>query len=267
MFISEIEFLKHSKSLGFNLQKTDYQNYLNNYYLFFARYMVLLCENDYNKYNQVAELSYEKAIQILKEGNCKKNISKILICEAPPLSPLNYFYNPSSLWNSSKGRPGLGQAYTTSIFDALFSGLSFSTKQEFLEECAKSGFLLLDLFPFAVTFSKVRKKSVYSKQCVLHFTARIIQFLQDHQGCIMNQESIGFAFGLKNMGEVILSDTTCIKNFNNWQLSNNVTLDPQLPIDAHRGIKVINSSDFLRVCLKRYSLFPNAALLNIAGIR
>lgn len=267
MFLTEREYLKTSQELKLNLTNRDYQTYLNEYYVFFARYLVLLCADGFEKYAQVEELNYEEAINILKLTKCKRRIRSILIGEAPPAIQLNYFYNPSSPWNGLRGRPGRGQSFTTSIFDALFSGLTFPTKLDFLEECANSGFLLLDLFPFTINFSSIRTTRYFSALCASKFISNIIPFLQSRVCCIELDDSLGFAFAFKSSGEIILSDPANVTAFNGWQVSNGIVLDPSLPIDALRITTAANCSRYLRVCLKRYSLVPNSGLLTISGIR
>ena len=266
MFTTEKEYLKIAQELKLNFTNKEYQIYLSEYYVFFARYLVLLCADGYEKYSSVDELNYEEAIKILKVSNCKKRIKSILICEAPPPSPANYFYNPKSSWNSTSGKPGKGQAYTTAVFNALFAGWAFSSKVEFLEECAKSGFLLLDLFPLPVNFSTFRRKRGFDSLCVSQFKVNVLAFLRDKECCIGIDSPLGFAFGLKSSGESILKDASVIAAFNTWQSVAGVILNPPIPIDALKPFTRPDESVYHRVCARRYVLFPIYSLLRTSGI-
>jgi hypothetical protein len=206
----------------------------------------------------------------LEKNKHKPKINKILIGEAPPPVAINYFYNPTSPW-SRTGNPGKGGNYTRSIKNALFPGMAFPTKIDFLIACARNGFLLLDLFPYAMPFSgSIRSTRRYENACISAFggaasyPSNMIAILDSLKDCIKSDLSIAFA--QISFGKIILSDPTCVANFNTWLLTNGKSLNPSGPIDILRSIATPNVSLLLRVCGKRGSFVPIPALLNSAGI-
>lgn len=171
----------------------------------YLRYLYYLCiknaEGDYPV--KITKEEIDKAFQ--NERHCKPRINKILIGEAPPPTYLNYFYNPSPLrWNTITGNPTAGQAWTSAIKNILFPGIAFPDTISFLKACAKSGFLLLDLFPYAINYSGKRTTVKYKNACISAFggTApyphNIINTLTSIKCCL--NEEISIAFALKSFG-------------------------------------------------------------------
>jgi len=227
--------------------------------------------------NYPNELSIEdilNGIELNKGKKCKPRIKKILIGEAPPPNPLNYFYNPSPLrWNAATGNPSRGQSWTSAIKNSLFPGVTFPDTTSFLMACAREGFLLLDLFPYNLNYSGKRGAINYKTACIsafgfgaMPYHHNILNTLNNLICCIENRISIGFA--LKSFGEVIITDAVSVANFNAWCLANGITLNPPGPLEQLRVLPppVPNASDYLRVCGRRYLLSPCTVLLNLAGI-
>jgi hypothetical protein len=216
------------------------------------------------------ELSIEQILAGWKNHEHKPKINKILIGEAPPTVSLNYFYNPLSPWTRS-GNPGSGGNYTRSIKNSLFPGMAFPTKVDFLIACARNGFLLLDLFPYAMPFSGgLRSTRRYANACVSAFggiapyTINVLSFLDSIKYCIKKEFSIGFA--QISFGNIILLNPTCVANFDAWLIANGKNIDPLGPLNVLRPIAIANTSAYLRVCGKRGSFVPIPTLLNYAGI-
>jgi hypothetical protein len=243
-----------------------------NYEIDFMRYIYYMCvleaEGDYP-----IEVSYEVIISALrkKENNCKPRIKKILIGEAPPPTYLNYFYNSDPLrWNPRTGNPTKGQAWTSAIKTALFPGVTFPDTISFLKACAKCGFILLDLFPYNISYSGKRGRRSYSEACISAFGGiapypnNIINSLTALK-CCLNKE-IAIAFAMKSFGEIILNDPGCVANFNIWLNTNGMNLNPPGPIELNRLLPNLYDSSFLRVCGRRYLLAPCSRLLVSAGI-
>jgi hypothetical protein len=145
-----------------------YQDYLTDYHTHFMRYLYYLCimnaEGEYPDEINIDQI--QSVFNTTKEKKCKPRIKKILICEAPPPTSLNYFYNPSPLrWNVISGNPTIGQGWTSAIKNTLFPGMYFPDTVSFLKACAREGFLLLDLFPYATKYSN-RNTSRYRQACI-----------------------------------------------------------------------------------------------------
>jgi len=250
-----------------------FPDYLLDYHVHFMRYIYYMCIMNAQG-NYPNELSIEEILrefEINKEKKCKLKIKKILICEAPPPTVLNYFYNPASPWTAA-GRPGVGgTAFTGAIQTALFGARFFATKLEFLMECAREGFLLLDLFPYAITYP-ARAGTIYRNACISAWGAgpvpypnNILNTLNSLICCIEKRIAIGFA--LKSFGEVIITDAVSVANFNAWCLANGITLNPPGPLDQIRVVPppVPNASNYLRVCGRNGLFGPCPVLLNLAG--
>ena len=244
----------------------------SHYELDYLRYLYYLCimntEGDFP-----IEMSYQELIIGFenKNDNCKKKINKILIGEAPSPNYENYFYNVNSPWNTISGNPSSGQGWTSSIKNALFPKRKFSTKISFLVACAKSGFLLLDLFPYNISYSNLRSRKSYIDACKSAFGGgdpyplNIINTLTKIKCCIKSEISIAFA--MKSFGEIILTDKICVENITNWLTANRITLISCSSIDDLRLIPIKDSSKFLCVCGRRYLFSPCSNLLITAGIR
>jgi hypothetical protein len=251
-----------------------YRDYMRDYHIHFMRYIYYMCimnaKGGYPVKITMAEI--QSAFEKNKGKKCRPKIKKILIGEAPPPIPLNYFYNPSPLrWNVAKGKPTTGQGWTSAIKNALFSKLVFPDTVSFLKACAREGFLLLDLFPYAITYSS-RSSSKYKQACISAWGAgptpyphNIINTLNYLVCCIQKNIAIGFA--LTSFGTIILTDVGAVAAFNAWCLANGITLNPPGPIDQIRLVipPVPNASKYLRICHRRPMLTPCPILLNQAG--
>lgn len=254
-----------------------FPDYLIDYHVHFMRYLYYLCimnaEGEYP-----IEISIDDILRAFDECKSKKckdctpRIKKILIGEAPPPNPLNFFYNPSPVrWNAATGNPTTGQAWTSAIKNALFPGLVFPDTVSFLKACASEGFLLLDLFPYAISYSS-RTSSNYKQACIsawgvgpVPYSHNIINTLNYLACCIQKNITIGFA--LTSFGTIILTDLVAVGAFNAWCLANGITLNPPGPIDQIRLVMppVPNASNYLRICHRRPMLTPCPILLNQAG--
>jgi hypothetical protein len=220
----------------------------------------------------------QNAFEKNKGKKCRPRIKKILIGEAPPPKPHNYFYNPSPLrWNATTGNPTTGQGWTSAIKNTLFPGLVFPDTVSFLKACAREGFLLLDLFPYAISYSKSRgtittPNRFYRAACIsawgagpVSYPHNIINTLNYLVCCIQKNIAIGFA--LTSFGTIILTDLGAVGAFNAWCLANGITLNPPGPINQIRLVMppVPNASNYLRICHRRPMLTPCPILLNLAG--
>jgi hypothetical protein len=250
-----------------------FPDYLLDYHAHFMRYIYYMCiMNAQGNYpNEISIEEILRELEINKGKKCKPKIKKILICEAPPPTIVNYFYNPASPWTAA-GRPGVGgTAFTGAIQTALFGARVFATKLDFLMECAREGFLLLDLFPYAITYT-ARAGTIYRNACISAWGAgpvpypnNILNTLNSLICCIEKRIAIGFA--LKSFGEVIITDAVSVANFNAWCLANGITLNPPGPLEQFRVIPppVPNASNYLRVCGRNGLFGPCPVLLNLAG--
>lgn len=257
-----------------------FPDYLRDYHVHFMRYMYYMCimnaEGEYPV--KMTSKEIQDAFEKNKEKYCKPKIRKILIGEAPPPVLLNYFYNPSPLrWNAAKGEPTKGQGWTSAIKNALFPGMVFPDTVSFLKACAREGFLLIDLFPYAISYSRSRgtvtkPNRFFSAACISAWGARIapyphniINTLNYLACCIQKNITIGFA--LTSFGTIILTNIGAVGAFNAWCLANGITLNPPGPIDQIRVVPppVPNASNFLRICHRRPMLAPCPILLKQAG--
>lgn len=250
-----------------------FPDYLRDYHIHFMRYIYYLCimnaEGEYPVEMSLEELHI--AFEENKEKKCKPRIKKILIGEAPPPNPLNYFYNPFSPWGIA-GRPGRGgTAFSGAIQTALFPGIAFPTKISFLQACAREGFILLDLFTYAIPYTG-RGTIAYQNACISAFGFGAAPYLYN----ILNtlnflicclQKTIAFGFALKSFGEIIIRDAGSVANFNAWCLANGITLNPPGPLEQIRIVPppVAGASDYLRVCGRQGLFGPCPILLNLAG--
>jgi hypothetical protein len=251
-----------------------FPDYLRDYHIHFMRYLYFMCimnaEGEYPVEMTMEEL--QDAFEKNRDEKCKPKIRKILIGEAPPPAPLNYFYNPCSPWTLT-GRPGRGgTAFTGAIQTALFPGIIFPTKIAFLKACAREGFLLIDLFPFSISYAGIRGTLAYQNACLSAFgfgaapyDHNILNTLNFIACCL--QKTIAFGFALKSFGEIILSDAGSAANFNSWCLANGITLNPPGPLEQIRIVPppVANYSKYLRVCGRQGLFGPCPILLNLAG--
>jgi len=256
-----------------------FPDYLIDYHIHFMQYIYYLCiknaEGDYPN-----ELSIEEILREFeknKEKKCKPRIRKILIGEAPPPNPLNYFYNTSPLrWNAATGNPSSGQSWSSNIKNTLFPGVAFPDTVSFLVACAREGFLLLDLFPYAIKYKnrgKVsRPNAVFSQACLSAwgtgigpYPHNLIATLNYLICCIQKNITIGFSLSV--FGSIVVTDIGAVGVFNAWSLANGITLSPPGPIDQIRVVPppVSNASNFLRICHRRPMLSPCPILLNVAG--
>jgi len=251
-----------------------FPDYLRDYHVHYMRYLYYLCiMNAVGPYP--IEMTIEEiqaAFERNKGGKCKPRIRKILIGEAPPPNPLNYFYNPSLLrWNAATGNPSRGQSWTSAIKNSLFPGVAFPDTESFLIACAGEGFLLLDLFPYAITYTG-RNNGNYRRACISAWGAgltpypyNIINTLNLLVCCI--QDNIAIGFGLTSSGRIILTDVGAVGIFNAWCMANGKTLNPLGTLDQLRMVMppVPNASIYLRICHRPPMLSPCSLLLNLAG--
>lgn len=258
-----------------------FPDYVANYYIHYLRYLYFLCimgANDdaaYPSDMKVADI--ERAFKEHEKSGFTRRarpIHKILLAEAPPPTERNYFYNPSSPWNSSKGKPGRGgAAYSGAIQKTLFPKRKFSSKIDFLRACAKEGFLIIDLFPYAISYSgSARRSAAYQAACISAFgggaTPYPINFcsvLENLKFCL--QESITIGFALTSFGRIILTDTTCVKSFDHWCFKNGISLNPigSIGITALPTTTPPSPSGFTRVCHRRGLFGPDAGMMSRIG--
>lgn len=259
----------------FNGVNITFTEYFENYHIHFMRYLYYLCimnaEGEYPENLKIEEI--QNAFEKIKVGEYYQSIKKILVGEAPPPNINNYFYNTSSIrWNTKTGNPTTGQNWTTTIKNVLFPGMLFPDTVSFLKACAKEGFLLLDLFPYPITY-KSRNSKKYKEACVCAFGAgndapyshnviSTLNYLNFHIS-----KTISFGFALTSFGKIILSDNLSVNNFNNWCALKKINLSPKGSIDIPRTFQapVPNTSDYLRICHRRPMLGPCQILLNLAG--
>ena len=252
-----------------------FPDFLTVYHVHFMRYIYYMCIMN-SEGNYPNELSIEeilKGFELNKGEKCKPRIKKILIGEAPPPNPINYFYNPSpTRWNAATCNPTIGQGWTSAVKNSLFPGVAFPDTVSFLKACAREGFLLLDLFPYAFTYTN-RNNLSYRRACISAWGAgavpyphNIINTLNYLTCCIQKTIAIGFA--LTSFGRIILTDVGAVGNFNAWCLANAIILNPAGPLDQIRAVAppVPNASLYLRICHRTYMFIPCPILLNLAGI-
>ena len=253
-----------------------FADYYANYHIDFLRYLYYMCiMNADGEYPiDISAKQIEEAFNNRDNSKkCKPRISKILIGEAPSVSVGKYFYNafPIIPWNATKGLPkGSGFTWIVEIKKALFPTTHHANKIEFLKACAKRGFLLIDLFPYAIDYDNIKKrKKTYKDACKSSFNGpypiNVIDTLENIKCCIKDEFSIGF--GLIRFGDPILGDITSCSNFNNWLSINGKTLIPAGNIQALRPhIHGRRASKYIRVCGKAGAFGPVCVLLNDAGI-
>ena len=231
--------------------------YQKTYLADFLRYLYFICiiggDGSYPIDKSIEDILVE--FKNLKKGTCEGKIKKILIGEAPPPNYNNYFYNIRGFWPART-------VWISQVSVALFPGIIFATKIDFLRACAKAGFLLLDLFPFAIVYPNRGDKG-YILACTSTYNMDLLATLDWLSPCI--DRNFGIGFGLKSMGEAVLMDPLCVIKFDTWVMKNGKTLNPIGSIALHRGVAIVSCSIFLRVCLTRGSFGPNARLLNMAG--
>ena len=209
--------------------------------------------------NSLTEAQIEELIAALAHGCANRPIKKILIGEAPPASGA-YFYDPIN-WSHSQ--------WEYAPYRAIFGHLPGAIhKTIFLTQMAAAGFLLLDLFPYAISFSGNRNSPTYTNACISAFRnghgaypINIMSTLGQLNNCI--SKSFSIAFGLKLFGEAILNDIGCIADFTHWAVHNSFTLLPAGAVNVHRNPMIPQISNYLRIVLRNMN--PNASLLNHAG--
>ncbi|MFM7589775.1 MAG: hypothetical protein ACKO55_11770 [Bacteroidota bacterium] len=248
--------------------------YLTDYHIHFMRYLYYICimgaTGPYPIDMDLNEI--QTALDECRKTNCEKcqgKISKILIAEAPPPNPLNYFYNPNSPWTALGGPGAGGAAYTRAIKTALFPGIAFATKIDFLIACARKGFLLLDLFPYAIPYTN-RGGARYYAACLsawgfglTPFPFNVLNTLNNLKCCI--DKSIAFGFALTSFGRNILVTPGAVMAFDTWCVTNGIVLNPPLNLDQLRVITPPGASNYLRLCHRRGLFGPCPNLLNLAG--
>lgn len=240
-----------------------FKYYLKNHHIHFLNYLYYLlvmgAEGEYPGEEFSVEEITGEIEKVLKETPRKNKkcilIKKILIGEAPPENG-DYFYDPLGKWSNSS-------LWYHGPMKCMFPGQNFPKKIDFLKACAKEGFLLLDLFPYAIKYGS-RNTKMYKDACVSAFCGpypiNILNTLQDLLPFLNPVLSIGF--GLTSFGQAILKNQICFAPF---LKKNNISLDPSGPIDLNRSPTQKGVSDFLRICHKRGGFGPNAGLLKMAG--
>lgn len=236
-----------------------------NYHIHFLRYLYYICVMSAGE-----EYPINITLEELKRGfasnkiNCKPKISKILIGEAPPPKYSNYFYNTTIPWKS--GNPaGMDYCWTKAVKDALYPSTPFTSQIEFLAACAEKGFLLIDLFPYAISYKGKRKTKNYKLAAALGMK-QIMSFLDVINCCLHGK--IAIAFGLKSFGEIILDDAKTVSLFNIWLAKKNFTLTPPSFITEPRLCSCpLFQSKYLRVCGAVGYFHPLSCLLIQAGIK
>jgi len=265
IIIKESDYKKALKDSMFLNQKVPvFADYEKDYQTSFLRYLYYICimdaKGDYP--TEVSKEEIENTFANIK-GKCKPKINKILIGEALPPNFGNYFYNTNIPWKN--GMPdGSGRTWVREVKKALFHNVCFSTQTEFLTACAKNGFLLIDLFPYAISYSGKRKTKSY-QLAAMSAMNQILIFL-DSMNCCLHDE-IAIAFGMKSFGDILLTDAPSVANISTWLLSKGKTLTPPILIDKPRvTFCYTNSSKFLRVCGVKGSYGPVSDLLKQSGI-
>lgn len=253
----------------------SYSDYLGNYYVHFLRYLYYMCAMGGDK-EYPDRLSVEELVAKLTTlENCRPTIRKVLIGEAPPANATNYFYNPDpSSWNVKKGAPAKGGSWARQIQTALFGAKShFPSKQEFLQACAKEGFLLLDLFPYAISFSssiaKTKKyygavNDAFGFGGYSGYPSSIKATLDSIECCIDSSMIIGFS--LIRFGNRILDDKGITTSFLTWFTSKGRSFPGSISsIDQLRIPPVKGASIYVNVFGKQGPAFPLASLMKSAG--
>ncbi len=242
-----------------------YPNYMATYHIHYLRYLYYMCYMGATGPYPV-DIELDELLKKLheKNHNCSKRIKKILIGEAPNI-PTTYFYNPAT--------PIVGTsiaAWYTPIATALFPGVVFANRTEFLMACAREGFLLMDLFPYdgpvyparKIASQKIAYKSAFCG-LPLAYPYNIISRLNSILCCL--EDKFALAFGLIRFGDVILNDAASVAALDAWLLANGKSLLPPGPTDMLRLPPVAGASDFLRVVGKSNKRGPDATLLIAAG--
>lgn len=252
-----------------------FQDWQKNHHIHFLRYLWYLLDQNFNNVypsgNQ-SGISYEdlqKEIDDLEKkiegqlssSNGIRPIKKILIGEAPPPGN-NYFYDNTTLTGPWINAP----------WKACYHSLGKpNQKSNYLIKMAQAGFLLLDLFPYAISFTN-RDTIKYETSCISAFRngpsfypINIMATLCKLQNQINLTSSI--AFGMKKFGEAILNNKSgCVLNFNRCTSKNGFGLHPAGPIDCLRTPppNPLAISNYLRI-ISDTSGNPNATLLIDAG--
>ncbi len=276
-----------------------FKEWQRNHHIHFLRYLwYLLDQNFDNDYPSIdiSDEDLQKKIDDLEEkikkqlssSNEIRPIKKILIGEAPPLLPHppakgNYFYHTGS-WPQKPG------PWINAPKKCMFLNKTYTSKDLFLQNCAKKGFLLLDLFPYAIKFtSSLRNGPDYKVACKEAFNnpngnypLNILSTLNQLKNHIHKDFTI--VFGMNSFGETILNDKIgCVTSFisygfnlqnprnaslisfNNYMNSNHLNLKNLGVIDFFRLPKHnLANSNFLHV-VSDNSNNPNATLLKVAG--
>lgn len=249
---------------------SPYPDYLANYELHYLRYLYFMCVMECHGVYPM-DWALDQLIEGFEQARinkiCKPMIRNILIGEAPSRDPLLYFYNP--------GGP-IHPAWSGAISAALFPGVVFPTKVDFLIACASSGFLLMDLFPYAIRYvnTKTRRYSIAVESAFGFVPAgapfapypnSISDRLNDLLCCLNDELSI--AFGLIRFGNPLLSNFGVAASFDAWLLGYHKVLRPVGGVSIHRHPHLPGASIFLRVCGLQGPFGPNSNLLNAAGFQ
>lgn len=239
-----------------------YAHYVANYEIHFMRYLYYMCcmqgQGEYPN-----DIALEEIQEALNGNQCNnQRITKILVGEAPPSNPANYFYNPHAIGP---------HAWEGEIRNALFPGIRFANKIDFLTHCAQTGFLLIDLFPYSIDYKPVAGLVAYRNAC-LHafgggghaFPYNLMALLIQLSNCIANE--FAFGFGLIRTGRPIFINPAISLSFDKWCVVNAKTLVHGGAVNSHRVMAAVGASPFLRIFGKQGRFGPAHILMNAAGI-
>ncbi len=250
----------------------DWGNFERDYYAPFLRYLYFICfqnaDGAYPVKLSVKEMC-ESLTDLFRKKKCvSRNIRSILIAESPSPAPANYFYNLA-------GAPGWDAAGTFCGEIRLALGIPGGlTKTQFLVECARCGFIVLDLFPFVTmaipagaqpnAYKTAVKRAWGFCPSVVPYPMNIRELLDFIFCCLNKNLSVGFS--LPRFGNVILGDLCSYTEFNNWLAINGIVLNPAGAVEMLRVPAVVGRSIFLRICWQNGYFAPHHDRMNEAGI-
>lgn len=239
----------------------SYNVYRNTFEKDFLRYLyyqtVMGSSGDY----PLGEFDSSKLFQLGSTYQTTPRISKILVGEAPPKNYSKYFYNPKGIWPN-------GSPWKSEVSKVLFGNKVFFSKLDFLIACSQSGFLLVDLFPYAIKYTS-RTSKKYENACISAFLGNSpynIMYTLNLLTPLLSKNLV-FGFGLTGLGNSVLNDHACNVTFTNWASKNNVTLYAGGTLNFCRTDMQSGYSQYLRICHRRLknNFGPYAPLLKKAG--
>ncbi|MCZ2475932.1 hypothetical protein G9H61_10765 [Aquirufa ecclesiirivi] len=264
MFISQQSYnsqLVNGTFLGKLVGTSSYNDFLNNYHLPFWRYIYYSCQlGSSGPYPNPAIISDQDIINWVMNGIYNLNVfapfNKILIGEAPN-NPNTYFYKSTGSYNSI--------GWSGDIKNALLPNQVFNTREDFLVACSKSGFLLIDIFPYDIKYNKVngRNKAFRSHwNLLLHRLTGLSKFISP---------TFALAFGLIRIGKIVIEDKQINQNHSlqNWINNNHkslISINSSNSLDSLRPNQTKGESRYIRVCGRTNQYGPSTNHLNLAGI-